>query len=357
MSSATLTRPGLPGSNAATTSRRLLAVTAVDHPGGAETTLLRLLSRLEARDWQITLTSPGHGPLRDAARAAGHEWAPLPVGGLGSGQGARAVISWPRARGLARTTDVVYLNGAVCGRLLPALPGGRARRVLHVHDIVGRVPRFWRRADLVLAASGAVAQRLSDLPSHVVYGPVEDRPPRAPAPWPTADGPVVGFVGRVEPRKGPLDLVRAAPAIRRAVPAARVVVVGDDPYGTDPAYTAAVLGSPEVESFPWSANAPGLMRHLDVLVLPSRQEPFGTVLAEAMAVGTPVVATRVGGLAEVVRDGVTGRLVDPGSPDQLAAAVLDVLAHRDQMSAAATVDAKRFDADRYTELIEGLIVG
>ena len=51
------------------------------------------------------------------------------------------------------------------------------------------------------------------------------------------------------------------------------------------------------------------MRHLDVLVLPSRQEPFGTVLAEAMMAGTPVVATRVGGLAEVVHDGVTGRLV------------------------------------------------
>ena len=71
------------------------------------------------------------------------------------------------------------------------------------------------------------------------------------------------------------------------------------------------------------------MRHLDVLVLPSYQEPFGTVLAEAMAVGTPVVATRVGGLPEVVDDGVTGRLVAPGRPGRLAAAVLEVLAHRD----------------------------
>ena len=68
------------------------------------------------------------------------------------------------------------------------------------------------------------------------------------------------------------------------------------------------------------------MRHLDVLVLPSYQEPFGTVLAEAMAVGTPVVATRVGGLAEVVATASTGRLVAPGGPDELAAAVLEVLA-------------------------------
>jgi glycosyltransferase involved in cell wall biosynthesis len=97
------------------------------------------------------------------------------------------------------------------------------------------------------------------------------------------------------------------------------------------------------------------MRHVDVLVAPSRQEPFGTVLAEAMAVGTPVVATRVGGLAEVVDDGVTGRLVDPGRPDQIAAAVLEVLARRAEMGAAARRWARRFDADDYAARVERLI--
>jgi glycosyltransferase involved in cell wall biosynthesis len=169
----------------------------------------------------------------------------------------RALRSWPRVRRLAATASAVYLNGAVCGRLLPALSAGRARQVLHIHDLVARVPRFWRQADLVLAASG-------------------------------------------------------------------------DPYRTDPAYTRAVLSSPEVETYRWSINAPELMRHLEVPVLPSYEEPFGTVVAEAMAVGTPVVATRVGGLAEVVADGVTGRLVSPGDPDRLSAAVLEVLAHRDR---------------------------
>jgi glycosyltransferase involved in cell wall biosynthesis len=222
---------------------------------------------------------------------------------------------------------------------------------------VPRTPRFWRRADVVLSASSAVAERLGDLPSHVVYGPVDEHPPEEPAPWPPGGGPVIGFVGRVERRKGPLDLVRAAPAIRRACPGARVVVVGDDPYGTDPGYTDAVVTSSQIEHFPWHPNAPGVMRHLDVLVLPSYQEPFGTVLAEAMIVGTPVVATSVGGLAEVVADGVTGRLVAPGEPDRLAAAVLDVVAHREQMGAAARKHAQRFSADRYTDLVERLIAG
>jgi glycosyltransferase involved in cell wall biosynthesis len=116
-----------------------------------------------------------------------------------------------------------------------------------------------------------------------------------------------------------------------------------------------VIASQEVDHHPWNDNAPGLMRHLDVLVLPSYQEPFGTVLAEAMAVGTPVVATRVDGLPEVVADGVTGRLVEPGDPDGLAAGVLEVLARREEMGRAAQEDARRFDADDYALRVERLV--
>jgi glycosyltransferase involved in cell wall biosynthesis len=253
---------------------------------------------------------------------------------------------------------VVYLNGGVCGRLLPALgrPGERSQRVvLHIHDMVERVPRFWRRADVVLAASRAVAQRLTGLSAQVVYPPVDQDPPEATPPWEPTGAPVIGFVGRLEPRKGPLELVRAAPLIKQGVPGAKVVVVGDDPYGTDAAYTRAVTESPEIEHYPWVDNAPGLMRHLDVLVLPSYEEPFGTVLAEAMAVGTPVVATRVDGLPEVVADGVTGRLVAPGDPPALAAAVLEVLERRAEMGSAARGHARQFATDRYVQQVEDLL--
>jgi glycosyltransferase involved in cell wall biosynthesis len=338
-----------------TTSRRILAVAPVSEPGGAETTLLRLLRGLAGRGWEVTLTAPTSGSLSSEATRRGLGFAELALGGLHDGQGARAILSWPRARRLARSADVVYLNGAVCGRLLPAL-GARGRRVvLHIHDMVERVPRFWRRADLVLAASEAVAARLRGLDPLVVYPPVDLDPPAAEPPWHASSGPVIGFVGRVERRKGPLDLVRAAPAIKQGADGARIVIVGDDPYGSDPGYTRSVLESPEIEHYPWVENAPGLMRHLDVLVLPSYREPFGTVLAEAMAVGTPVVATAVDGLPEVVADGVSGRLVHPGDPSALAAAVLDVLAHREAMAAAAREQARRFDTEQHVERIERLI--
>lgn len=341
---------------------RILGVHPVDHPGGAEVGFLRLAHRLRDRGWDVTMTTPGDdGPLTEAGFA--HK--KLDVGGLGGGEGARAVASWPRALLLARDADVVYLNSAVCGRLLPALRGSHT--VLHVHDIVDRVPRHWHHANVVLADSQAVADRLDGLNAHVVHCPVELDPPAADAPWSAAvarfgsdgatlpDGPIIGFVGRIEPRKGVIDLVNAAPALHDALPGARIIVMGDDPYASDPRYLEQVRAATTVEHLPWVANAPGVMRHLDVLVAPSHQEPFGTVLSEAMAVGTPVVATRVGGLAEVVEDGVTGVLVEPGEPEALAAGVLRVLADRVAMGSAARASAQRFGADAYADRVEALI--
>lgn len=331
----------------------VLAVAPVDHPGGAEIGLLRLLVRLQSAGWDVTLTTPGDGPVAAAARERGLRTGRLPLGGLGTGSGARAVAAWPRARRLARAHDVTYLNGTVCGRLLPALRGRRT--VLHVHDLVDRVPGFWRSASVVLADSQATADRLGELGerAHVVGCPIEPHPPNVDPPW-RADGrPVVGYVGRIEERKGVLDLVAAAPAL--AEQGVRVVIVGDDPFGADPGYVARVDAAAAVERHPWVEGADGLMGALDALVLPSRAEPFGTVLAEAMNAGTPVVATRVGGLPEVVDDGVTGRLVEPGDPAALAAAVLEVLARREEMGAAASARAARWHADAYARRVAELI--
>jgi glycosyltransferase involved in cell wall biosynthesis len=329
---------------------RILGVCAVAHPGGAENALLRLGRRLVARGHELALATPEPGPLDDAGFPVVH----LPIGGLDRHAGAQAVRSWPRARQLARHADLVYLNGTICGRLLPALGGHPS--VLHVHDIVERVPFFWSRADAVLADSGAVARSLGELRSHVVYCPIELDVPQTPAPWPPGDGPVVGFVGRLEPRKGPLDLVAAVPAIQAAVPGARIVIVGDEPYGTDPDYADRVKAASGIEHVGWVDDAAAIMSHFDVLVLPSHQEPFGTVLSEAMAAGTPVVATRVGGLAEVVVDGVTGRLVEPGRPDELAAAVIDVLSRREPMGVAARRHVRRFGAEAYTDRVEEILL-
>src|SRR3954462_12747323 len=108
---------------------RLLAVCPVAHPGGAEVGLLRLLDR---RDWEVTLATPGDGPLGAAARERGGATETLPprgrrreggwatetlaLGGLARGEGARALAAMPAARRLASAHEVTYLNGTVAGR-------------------------------------------------------------------------------------------------------------------------------------------------------------------------------------------------------------------------------------------------
>ena len=326
----------------------------VAHPGGAEIGLLRLARRLLARGHELTLATPEPGPMDDA----GMPVVRIALGGLDRGAGARAAASWARVRRLSRDFDLVYLNGTVSGRLLPALAGRRT--VLHVHDIVDHVPRFWSartRCWPTAAPSRPRCDRASRRTSSTAPSsstcPTCRRRGRQSA---NGGGPIVGFVGRIEPRKGPLDLVQAAAAIHAGAPGARIVLVGDDPYDSAPEYAAQVRAAEDVEHVPWVADGAAVMRHFDVLVAPSRQEPFGTVLAEAMAAGTPVVATRVGGLAEVVADGETGILVAPGQPAELAAAVLEVLGRRAQMGAAARVRAQRFGADAYADRVEAILL-
>jgi hypothetical protein len=144
---------------------KLLAVNAVDVPGEPELRLLDAARHLRESGWETTFSTPGGGSAWDTA----FDWVHLDVGGLGEGEGARAVASWPRALRLAQRFDVVYLNSTVCGRLLPAIRGTRA--VLHVHVLVDRIPRHWRSADVVLADGEAIAGRLEGLPAHVVIPP------------------------------------------------------------------------------------------------------------------------------------------------------------------------------------------
>jgi glycosyltransferase involved in cell wall biosynthesis len=98
----------------------------------------------------------------------------------------------------------------------------------------------------------------------------------------------------------------------------------------------------------------GLYRRAAIFVLPSRSEGFGVVVAEAMAFGKPVVASRVGGLAELVDDGVTGILVPPRRPDLLRGALDQLLADADLRRRMGAAGRERITAlcswERVTDL-------
>lgn len=338
----------------------LLVVHAVDRPETAELALLRAAPGLSERGWRITMTGPeGQRPTEAPAEVT---WRALPVGGPGRARALAAVRAFGQARALAEAHDVVYLNGAVPARHLPALRGlGGVRCVLHVHEQVAHPPSFWGAADLLLASSAAAAAPLRARFGQPVLAtglPVDPDPPAVAAPW-SADGrPVVGFVGRIDPRQAPLDLVAAAESIRAAVPEARIVIVGDDHRGTDAAYARLLdrrARAAHVERWGWPGDAAGLLRHLDVVVVPSRSEPFGLVAAEALAVGVPVVAAAVGGLVDVVRDGVTGHLFAPGDPKALAHGVVWALRERPLLGEACREASARWALPAWTARLDRLL--
>lgn len=161
--------------------------------------------------------------------------------------------------------------------------------------------------------------------------------------------PVILFFGVVEPRKGVATLIRAFAGVRERVPDAFLLIAGKA-YEDTRRYAAEVarLGlkghvGMKFEYLPLR-GLPGLLRAADVVAVPYEQGWNSGVIATAYGFGKPVVATDIGGLREVVRDGRTGILVPPGNPDALAAALIRVLqdsALRERMGREARLAAEQ----------------
>ena len=125
---------------------------------------------------------------------------------------------------------------------------------------------------------------------------------------------LIGAVGRLTADKGGQDvLIRAVGRVRATCPQVRLVMVGDGPLRPGLEELTAQLGLTDTVIFTGlRSDVPRLLSALDVFVLPSEREALPVAVLEAMAAGLPVVATRVGGIPEVVEDGATGFLVPPG---------------------------------------------
>lgn len=187
---------------------------------------------------------------------------------------------------------------------------------------------------------------------------VPDAPAATGAPAEHGSGaPYVLAIGTVEPRKDYPTLVRAFGALADAHADLRLVIAGGDGLAAD-ALTEAIAAPPHRHRIDRPGRADDarrgqLLEHAAVLAYPSRYEGFGLVPLEAMAVGTPVVATAVGAIPEVVGD--AAELVAPGDPDALAAALDRVLVDgelRDRLRSAGRV---RVDAHPWSATVDGLV--
>ena len=186
-----------------------------------------------------------------------------------------------------------------------------------------------------------------------------------------ADAEVVGVVGNIQSWKGQRVLVEAVDILRERRPRLVAWLVGGV-HRSGLAYAEALrarvaergLDNRVLLTGP-RHDVPDLMAAMDIVVHSSvRREPFGRVIIEAMAVGRPVIATRAGGVPELIHDGEDGMLTTPGSAEELAA-VLDRLlrnpGERARLSANAQVSVQRFRLDRHVEhmcaLFEGIVAG
>ena len=147
--------------------------------------------------------------------------------------------------------------------------------------------------------------------------------------------PLIGIVARLMVWKGHLELIEALAKVRDAIPDVRLAIIGKEDLlaaGAGPPFPQQVREriaryglERNVLWIGWSDRMPQIMRDLDVLAMPSWEEPFGLAVTEALAMETPVVGFASGALPEIMTDGREGRLVPPKDSDALAAALIEVL--------------------------------
>lgn len=180
-------------------------------------------------------------------------------------------------------------------------------------------------------------------------------PPAVPPTRLDVKTPVVACAGRLVFKKGIDTLITAMVRVRDTIPGVRLLVAGDGPERSRLERQARDLNVDECVTFrgwvePNTMSA--FLNEATLLAVPSRtMEPFGNVAVEAMQMGRPVVATRLGGLAEVVADGETGFLVDPDDPAAMAQRIIALVsdpAGAERMGEAGKARARRmFSLDRY----------
>ena len=166
------------------------------------------------------------------------------------------------------------------------------------------------------------------------------------------------FVGRLAPVKGLRVLLEAFEAARARCPGITLTIVGD---GEDRGWVeenARRVGGIEVLGYKSQSEVAEILGQCDVLVLPSFAEGVPVALMEAMVSGNPVIATRVGGVAELVEDGVSGRMVAPGDAQALAQAMVDLAGSAEERRAMGEAGRAKvcaeFDIDKEARWLKAI---
>lgn len=165
------------------------------------------------------------------------------------------------------------------------------------------------------------------------------------------DVPLAGFIGRMTAQKGVDVLLRAFALVEKRHPTVKLILAGDGPDRRALMCLAKTLDLQRVMFLGWRSDASGILADIDWLVVPSRWEGFGLVVLEAMAMGKPVVASKVSALPEIVAQGETGLLIDPGSVEELADAMIAILSDSKRAAEMGRVGRERVRKEFPRELM------
>lgn len=331
---------------------------------------------------RVLFVLPAHGPLSGRLRDAGAEIVimPTPVlrksllsprGLVTLGYQTAAVL--PRMIALLRRVrpETLYVSTITLPLWIVAGRLAGVRVVCHAHEAEQSVSPLVRRllatpvrlAHHVVANSEACLRTLTGGGVRrervtVVYNGVAD-PGGATPPRETPEGRLV-LVGRLSPRKGSDVAVRAAALLRERGRPVTLTLVG----AIFPGYEWFEKGlrsaaGDEVTFAGFQDPIAPFLADADIVLVPSREEPFGNVAVEGMLAGRPVVASEVQGLAEIIRNGETGVLVPPDDAVALADAIEALLADWPralELAGAGQEDARRrFTLTRYHSDIMGVL--
>jgi len=261
---------------------------------------------------------------------------------------------------VSRLTGVRYVLTVHLGDV----PGGVPEKTSSYFRWVGRLtPPIWSRAAAVVAVSEytrELARRRYDVPIRVVPNgaPLAGRPRQA---APVGSPPVIAFVGRFQPQKDPLLAVEALAKIAD-VPW-HAVLVGDGPLRAAVEQRLREAGlSGRVRLTGWLAPeaADRELAKADLLLMPSNAEGLPVVGVQALVHGVAIVGSRVGGLSELIVDGVNGFGLTPGDRDGFATALRRCLQDRNLLAGLKTAShamASAFDVAQVAESYEAILAG
>lgn len=341
--------------------------------GGAETMCRNLSLALKEKGHQVTAVSLYHipTPIGETLEAAG-----IRVRYLGKRPGLdRTMVPRLAAVMKEERPDAVHTHLNVIKYAVPAARLAGIGNCVHtVHNVAdkeaesaleGKINRFFfhRGWATPVALSRQVQRTVTEY-----YGLPEERAPvafngidlsrcRRKESYALADGPVILHIGRFNEQKNHRGLLSAFALLRREIPDARLRLLGEGELMEKTRALASELGLGEcVEFLGAQENVYPFLREADIFVLPSLYEGLPMTLIEAMGTGLPIAASPVGGVPDLIRDGVSGLLLPP-EPRQTAAGWARLLrdqALREKLGRNALKSSEQYSAgamaERYLEI-------